>query len=154
MLSTRLAQRRKILWFCSLRRRGRLLSPLLFSCRQLAGELMDHPRHVIGGHPDLLHKECVDLSSHQEDHGEVGVCGWEEQQLGRRIRTNGLSKRSKASQPSIFGVLGRMNRPQLSYFCPHLFRPFLISKLRRSHCSALPVSEEVFADKKPLFSLL
>ena len=48
-----------------------MLSPLLFSCRQLAGELMDHPRHVIGGHPDLLRKECVDLSSHQEDHGEV-----------------------------------------------------------------------------------
>jgi len=72
-------------------------------------------------------------------------------QLGRGIRTNGLSKRSKASQPSIFGVLGRMNRPQLSCFCPHLFRPFLISKLRRSHCSAFPVSEQVVADKKASF---
>src|SRR5258708_37713334 len=82
---------------------------------------------------------------------KIGVCGWEEQKRGRGIETNGLSKRSKASQPSIFGVLGRMNRPQLSYFCPHLFRPFLISKLRRSHCSAFPVSEEVVADKKASF---
>jgi hypothetical protein len=48
-----------------------LLSPLLVSCWQLAGELMDHPRHVIGCHPDMLHKESVDLSSQQEDHREV-----------------------------------------------------------------------------------
>ncbi len=82
---------------------------------------------------------------------KIGVCGWEEQKRGRGIETNGLSKRSKASQPSIFGVLGRLNRPQLSCFCPHLFRPFLISKLRRSHCSAFPASEEVVADKKASF---
>jgi hypothetical protein len=44
-----------------------------------------------------------------------------------------------------------MNRPQLSCFCLHLFLPFLFSKLRRSHCSAFPVSEEVFADKKASF---
>jgi len=94
------------------------------------------------------HKELRQFSTMTN---EIGVCGWEEQKLGIGIRTNGLSKRSKASQSSIFGVLGRMNRPQLSCFCPHLFRPFLISKLRRSHCSAFPVSEEVFADKKASF---
>ncbi len=44
-----------------------------------------------------------------------------------------------------------MNRPQLSCFCPHLFWPFLISKPRRSYCSAFPASEEVFADKKASF---
>ena len=53
---------------------------------------------------------------HEPNRGLPGVCGWEEQKLGRGIRTNGLSKRSKASQPSIFGVLGRMNRPRLSCF--------------------------------------
>ena len=45
----------------------------------------------------------------------------------------------------------QMDRPQLSCFCPHLFRPFLISKLRRSHCSAFPASEEIFAHKKASF---
>jgi hypothetical protein len=44
-----------------------------------------------------------------------------------------------------------MNRHQLSCFCLHLFWPFLISKPRRSYCSAFPVSEEVFADKKASF---
>jgi hypothetical protein len=44
-----------------------------------------------------------------------------------------------------------MNRPQLSRFCPHVFRPFRIGKLRRSHCSTFPVSEEVFANKKASF---
>jgi len=47
-----------------------------------------------------------------------------------------------------------MNRPQLSCFCPHSFRSFLGSLLRKSSCSAFPVSEQVFVDKKASFPLL
>ncbi len=53
-----------------------------------------------------------------------------------------------------FGVLGQMNTSRCSRFSSHSPWSFLICKLYRSHCSAFPVSEEVFAEKRRLFSLL
>jgi hypothetical protein len=47
----------------------------------------------------------------------------------------------------------QVKRLQLFCFCLHSFWSFLVSLLRKRHCSAFPVSEEIFADKKSFFSL-
>src|SRR5260370_30312893 len=65
-------------------RRSGLLVLILFCCRYMTGEGMDHRRHVIGGRLDILCKEGVDFSSQQQNHREVEKEKQEDhQQTGR-----------------------------------------------------------------------
>ena len=87
-LCLRLAPGANILWLFPLMSRRGLLLHILFGRWQVAGEVMNHHRYIIGRGLYFLRKEGVDLGSHEQNHSEVVE---EKQQHDRETNSAGIA---------------------------------------------------------------